>query len=496
MSYSFCRVLPETASLTDYDYGVILIGMAGLGKSSVINSMINTALDRNLQNLLIALPSQNYTKVSPEFNINTQDFKFPKIYEFSGPLTDYKKIRVVEIPDCDNENSSINEHFSNYFAKVSKYLNFVSIIGIVETSSTNRITPDKRKLYSSIKTIFSKNCLDNSFCFFITHHVAHCFEASFVNIESQLNIKINNNIYSYSTEEYKENDKLRNKIEKNLTKIKQKFVKFFKVLVKFERISWNTILSEPLSFELLKKEHEIISIKNQHAEILDEQRRKSDQEKQKLIKELEIYKNKFEEQKNKLNEVLYQNQMINQKYSKICSEHEECKKIQDDKTVKIAKAFDLYENFNQFLSNLENKIVTAKCDKCINPSAYKCTLHIPHVNICNSHIRLHIGDEHKLMRLFDTEIEIQDLDAQLSNYAQKAIENKQKIISITCNAMVSIKRLSKNLIEKFDELFIKIIAMRTIGKPKDFDFTEIDCFDEMTENNFFLEWLIESLRKN
>lgn len=236
MSYHTCRVLPKTASPTDYDYGIILIGMRGVGKSSIINSMINTTLDRNLENLLITNPSQKYSKISSEFILNHQDFASPKIYEISGPLTDYKKIRILEIQVC--KFSSMDESFSDYLAYVSKYLTFVSLIGIVEISSTNRITPEKKRFYSSIKEIFSAKFLGSSLCFFLTHY-AKCsmFETSIIEILPQLEIGINNNIYSYSRYEYRENGKLRKKQGKNLTKIKLKFEEFFRSLVKQKKMS-------------------------------------------------------------------------------------------------------------------------------------------------------------------------------------------------------------------------------------------------------------------
>ncbi|OMJ81730.1 hypothetical protein SteCoe_17720 [Stentor coeruleus] len=208
-----------------------------------------------------------------------------------------------------------------------------------------------------------------------------------------------------------------------------------------------------------------------------------------------ILKYELEIQNRKYEESLSQIKSLNQTYLKTLSQFEDYKKAQKEVDNTI-KSYNFDASFDLFASNLEKKLSIPKCEICNTASAYICTLHNPYASLCNIHLRRHIGGNHKLLRLFDTNAEIPDLDALIKLQAKKVLENKQKIMTFISNTMIDIERLTETLIGKFDEIFNKVVIMKTVGKPIDFDFMEISQFDKMAEDNFLMEWLTEKLRKN
>lgn len=301
----FCRLISDSATSTDYDYGIILVGDNGVGKSSLVNLMINIVLNRKLDNLIIAMPTSSYPIVS-SFLINDQKPTAPKIYEFSGALTNRKKIRIFEIPGNSSSTLSIEEHLANQFSIVSRYFSFINVIGILEKNSTVRLSNEKMKFYSAVEKNLTQKCLANNCCFFVTFFLDNLiFNTDWVGIKAQKIVKLNNLIFSCSLEKYKENSKIRKRNEAIFTSMEKKLTKFFNMLVGVERVSFSMPLEKQMNITNLREEIKIDqqinnnTRGNNEAEQLAREKREREEDKKKFNEELNFYKDKLKEANDK-----------------------------------------------------------------------------------------------------------------------------------------------------------------------------------------------------
>lgn len=214
-----------------------------------------------------------------------------------------------------------------------------------------------------------------------------------------------------------------------------------------------------------------------------------------LLNEKNAFKQELNKQKLETNETIKKHEVLNQDYIKTSSKLEEILKVQEEEKIKYTKISTLFANLDAFLDDLEKKMAPPKCRGCINRVEYICLSHDSHYNLCVLHHRAHLKDSHNVKPMFETNFDEPGLDAKLNAYAKKIQDNKQVVSIFIVNTMKEIENLNRTITERLDGLFKEIIAMKTTGKPSDFDLRSIDVFDEMVEKNFLIDWFIDYLRK-
>lgn len=182
-----------------------------------------------------------------------------------------------------------------------KYLSFITAIGITQKSTESRISQYQSIIYSTIKEIISSEFLDNNCCFLFTFYSGSIeFNQDWVGINPQMVLKLDNNIFSFSGEEYQNNVKTKRKIDENIQKIKKKIGKLVEFFERREKISRDLILIKLLKMDFRNLQDKSIKNREQYyvrdvredvnTETLVLEETKWEIEKNKLIKESSLNK--------------------------------------------------------------------------------------------------------------------------------------------------------------------------------------------------------------
>lgn len=150
MSSKFARAV-RINEIEPYDYSVLIIGETGAGKSTLINTIVNSVLETDLENLRAAIKCEKYPKIDREFDdglierndsatgiSQTMNIHF---YKVSSPLTKDKTFLIVDTPGIsssggiDEDDENINKII--IAARTVKKFNAILFI---QQYSTNRIT--------------------------------------------------------------------------------------------------------------------------------------------------------------------------------------------------------------------------------------------------------------------------------------------------------------------------------------------------------------------
>lgn len=557
---TYCRVLTKSDSPSNYDYSLLILGDIASGKSSLINAMINVVLGRTSNELLIAKPLQDYPQVSAYFNINYSDVTYPIIFELSGELTNWKKIRIIEIPFIKSEmkytSKSPIDKLSCSLTLALEYLNSITAIGITQKSSESRNLASHHVMYSAISKVFSSEYLARNCCFFFTFYCGSIhYNTDWVRIKPAMKTKFNNMLFQYSAEDYKTNIKIIKKSNKCLEKMKKCFRKTFKFLVSREGISREFLLKRILNVDYGSDEERKDEVIKKNAE----EKLRWEEEKKNLIEDVNMHRKNWEEMKkdniklnaeikglnikfseisselksakNKLieaeknkkvlsgektklskdnsdlkkqisdlqlevSEIISQKDNLKKNYLEALKQIDDFKKNQEREAIKIEKISNLFSNLDFFLDELERKIAFPVCEICKICSDYICDFHETKIYLCTIHFRLHLGENHHLLPIYDTIIDDPNLNARLVDCVLKVHDNKNRVITFFGNVMKETKILHGKITERFDALAKQLSSMKTTGKPRGFDFGTINIFDEVIQENILIDWFFDNLRKS
>ncbi|OMJ67220.1 hypothetical protein SteCoe_35675 [Stentor coeruleus] len=216
-------VLPLPEYFLPYDYCILVLGGTGCGKSTFVNTFINVVLNRDPENLIIAVESKPYPNVHEDFIIESEGedinsklshTKAVHYYKLSSEITNNKTILLVDTPGLGAaEGIKMDDSFIDKIIDAARTIPRINAIIVIEKSTTNRQTALVEYCLYRISEVIP-NDFERKVILGITFHTGPSdFDKSWFMFNVQMTAKLNNLCFSYTENDYKSKPK---KLENSL----------------------------------------------------------------------------------------------------------------------------------------------------------------------------------------------------------------------------------------------------------------------------------------
>ncbi|OMJ69040.1 hypothetical protein SteCoe_33353 [Stentor coeruleus] len=250
MNSTFARAVRKS-DIEPYDYSVLIIGETGVGKSTLLNVIVNSVFGNNVENLTAAIRCLKYPNINPEFDdkiyerndANTLRSQTTNVhyYKVSGPLTNNKILLFVDTPGMSStEGIEEDDESTNEIIDCAKSVKHFNAIICMLKYSTNRFTPFLKYNIQRISEIIPRD-FENSVIVVSSFKCGSGKSSEVRNIDYPFPVQnfyfLNNVVFENTREEYLAKPKLLKKSNKQFKKIKTKVGKMFEFIFKMNAIS-------------------------------------------------------------------------------------------------------------------------------------------------------------------------------------------------------------------------------------------------------------------
>ncbi|OMJ65443.1 hypothetical protein SteCoe_38210 [Stentor coeruleus] len=246
-------VLPRLNDILPYDYCILVLGGTGCGKSTFINTFINAILNREPQNLIIAVESKTYQQLHPNFIIESEaedltsklsHTKAVHYYKLSSELTHNKTILLVDTPGLGApEGIKMDDNFIEQIIYAAQTIPKINAIIVIEKSTTNRQTALVEYCLYRISEVIP-NEFESKVILGITFHAGPSdFNKSWFAFNIQMTAKFNNLCFSYDNNDYESKPKKLENSIKEWNRSKKKVTKIIEKVFEMNSLE-TTIYSE------------------------------------------------------------------------------------------------------------------------------------------------------------------------------------------------------------------------------------------------------------
>ncbi|OMJ69041.1 hypothetical protein SteCoe_33354 [Stentor coeruleus] len=249
MNSTFARAV-SIDDIEPYDYSVLILGETRVGKSTLVNVIVNSVLGNNVENLTAAIRCKKYPNINPEFDdkiykrndANTLRSQTTNVhyYKVSGPLTNNKILLLVDTPGtCSTKGIEEDDESTNEIINCAKSVkHFNAIICMLKYSTNRSNVLFKYNIYRISKII--PRDFENSV---IVVSSFKCGNRKFSEVRIDYPFPVqnfyffNNFVFENSREEYLAKPKLVIKSNKKFKKIKTKVGKMIEFIFNMRAIS-------------------------------------------------------------------------------------------------------------------------------------------------------------------------------------------------------------------------------------------------------------------